>query len=85
MFIVGQGALNRGDGTAVLAMAAKAAQSLGVIKDGWNGFNVLHSEASLVGALDIGFVPARVASTPARCLCPRRSTYCFSSVSMRQR
>ncbi len=38
-------------------MAAKAAMSLGVVKDGWNGFNILHSEASLVGALDIGFVP----------------------------
>ena len=57
MFIIGQGALNRPDGAAVLAMAAKAAMSLGVVKDGWNGFNILHSEASLVGALDIGFVP----------------------------
>jgi len=57
MFIIGQGALNRSDGAAVLAMAAKAAVSLGVIKDGWNGFNILHSEASLPGALDIGFVP----------------------------
>jgi NADH-quinone oxidoreductase subunit G len=57
MFIVGQGALNRPDGAAVLAMAAKAALALGVVKDGWNGFNILHSEAALVGALDIGFVP----------------------------
>jgi NADH-quinone oxidoreductase subunit G len=57
MFIIGQGALNRPDGAAVLAMAAKAAHSMGVIKDGWNGFNILHSEAALVGALDIGFVP----------------------------
>ncbi len=57
MFIIGQGALNRPDGAAVLALAAKAAASLGVIKDGWNGFNILHSEAALVGALDIGFVP----------------------------
>ena len=57
MFIIGQGALNRPDGAAVLAMAAKAAGSLGVVKDGWNGFNILHNEAALVGALDIGFVP----------------------------
>ncbi|RDV01273.1 NADH-quinone oxidoreductase subunit NuoG [Undibacter mobilis] len=57
MFIVGQGALNRADGAAILAQLAKAAKSLGVIKDGWNGFNILHTEASLVGALDIGFVP----------------------------
>jgi NADH-quinone oxidoreductase subunit G len=57
MIIIGQGALNRADGAAVLATAAKAAASLGVVKDGWNGFNILHNEAALVGALDIGFVP----------------------------
>ena len=57
MFILGQGALNRPDGAAVLALAAKAAQAIGVVKDGWNGFNVLHTEASAVGALDVGFVP----------------------------
>jgi NADH-quinone oxidoreductase subunit G len=57
MFIIGQAALNRPDGAAVLAMASKAAASLGVIKDGWNGFNILHSEAAQVGALDVGFVP----------------------------
>jgi len=57
MFIIGQGALNRPDGAAVLAMAAKAAGSLGAVKDGWNGFNILHHEAALVGALDVGFVP----------------------------
>lgn len=57
MFIIGQGALNRDDGAAILAQIAKAAKSLGVVKDGWNGFNILHTEAGLVGALDIGFVP----------------------------
>lgn len=57
IFIVGQGALNRADGAAVLSMVADAAQKLGVVKDGWNGFNVLHTEAALVGALDLGFVP----------------------------
>src|SRR5665647_619889 len=57
MFIIGQGALNRPDGAAVLAMIAKAAAALGVVKDGWNGFNILHTEAALPGALDIGFVP----------------------------
>ena len=30
---------------------------LGAIKDGWNGFAVLHDTASRVGALDIGFAP----------------------------
>ena len=38
----------------MLALAAKAALSLGLIKDGWNGFNVLHTAASRVGGLDLG-------------------------------
>jgi len=57
MFILGAGAFARPDGEAVLALAAKAAGSLGVVKDGWNGFNVLHSAASRVGGLDLGLVP----------------------------
>jgi NADH-quinone oxidoreductase subunit G len=59
MFILGAGAFARPDGEAVLSLSAKAAQSLGVIKDGWNGFNVLHSAASRVGGLDLGFVPGQ--------------------------
>ncbi|MBN8979699.1 MAG: NADH-quinone oxidoreductase subunit G [Rhizobiales bacterium] len=39
------------------AAAAKLAADIGAIKDSWNGFGVLHSAASQVGALDIGFVP----------------------------
>src|SRR6201996_7967175 len=57
MFIVGAGAFARPDGEAVLALAAKAAGALGLIKDGWNGFNVLHTAASRVGGLDLGLVP----------------------------
>src|SRR5260370_15731195 len=38
-------------------MAAKAAVSVGAIKDGWNGFSVPHTAAARVGGLDIGFVP----------------------------
>jgi NADH-quinone oxidoreductase subunit G len=55
--LIGQGALARANGQAVLSLAAKAALKAGVIKDGWNGFGVLHTAASRVGALDIGFVP----------------------------
>ncbi|MDE2364681.1 MAG: NADH-quinone oxidoreductase subunit G [Hyphomicrobiales bacterium] len=57
MIIVGQAALRRPDGAALLATLAKAAFDLGVVKDGWNGFNVLHTAAARVGGLDIGFVP----------------------------
>ncbi len=59
MFIIGQGALARPDGAAVLATAGKAAQALGVVKDGWNGFNILHTAAGRVGALDVCALPSR--------------------------
>jgi NADH-quinone oxidoreductase subunit G len=56
--LIGAGALARQDGAAVLALAAKIATDFGAIKDGWNGFGVLHDTASRVGALDIGFAGA---------------------------
>jgi NADH-quinone oxidoreductase subunit G len=59
MVIVGAGAFTRGDGAALASLAAKAAVDLGAIKDGWNGFCVLHNAASRVGALDLGFVPGQ--------------------------
>ncbi|MDZ7823791.1 MAG: NADH-quinone oxidoreductase subunit NuoG [Ahrensia sp.] len=57
MIIIGQGALARGDGAAVLAHAAKIAENCGAVKADWNGFAVLHTAASRVGGLDLGFVP----------------------------
>ena len=57
MLIVGQAALARTDGAGVLALAAKAAMTMGGIKPGWNGVNILHDAAARVGGLDIGFVP----------------------------
>ena len=47
----------RADGAAILALAAKAAASIGVVKDGWNGFNILHTAAGRVGALDVCALP----------------------------
>ena len=49
--LVGAGA------SSALAAAAKLAMGVDAVKDGWNGFGVLHSAASQVGALDIGFAP----------------------------
>ncbi len=57
MLIVGMGALARADGAAVLALAGELAAKAGVVKDGWNGFNVLNTAAGRVGALELGFVP----------------------------
>jgi NADH-quinone oxidoreductase subunit G len=75
IWLIGQGALARPDGAAILAMAAKAAVSVGAIKDGWNGFSVLHTAASRVGALDIGFVPGQGGkSMSCSCLARTRST-----------
>ncbi|MEK9831769.1 MAG: NADH-quinone oxidoreductase subunit NuoG [Rhodospirillaceae bacterium] len=55
--IVGMGALARADGDAVLAAARALAETCNLVRDGWNGFNVLHTAAARVGGLDIGFVP----------------------------
>jgi len=57
LVLVGQGALTRPDGAAVLALAAQAALRHGGQSDGWLGFSILHTAAARVGALDLGFVP----------------------------
>jgi NADH-quinone oxidoreductase subunit G len=55
--LIGAAATSRRDGAALLSAAAKLAGDIGAVKDGWNGFAVLHPAASSVGALDIGFAP----------------------------
>ncbi len=55
--IIGQGALNRADSPAVLAAATGLAASAGVVREGWNGWNVLHTAAGRVAGLDLGFTP----------------------------
>jgi NADH-quinone oxidoreductase subunit G len=55
LVIVGMGAVARPDGAAVASLAARAAKGVGTA--GWNGYSVLHTAASRVGALDVGFVP----------------------------
>ncbi len=56
MVIVGQGALNRRDGAAVQAALARIANQY-LQRDGWNGFNVLHTSTGLVTGLEVGFTP----------------------------
>lgn len=43
-------------------------EKAGVVKAGWNGFNVIHESASRVAALDLGFTPspAAQAAPPAK-------------------
>jgi NADH-quinone oxidoreductase subunit G len=64
MIILGAGALTRTDGAAILNLAARIAAETGMIgpagkaaEGGWNGFNILHTAASRVAALDLGFLP----------------------------
>ncbi|MFI4934557.1 MAG: NADH-quinone oxidoreductase subunit NuoG [Caulobacterales bacterium] len=52
--VVGQGAL--GD-AATLAAIADLAGAFKIVRDGWNGWNVLHTAAARVGGLDLGFTP----------------------------
>ncbi|MBU6474395.1 MAG: NADH-quinone oxidoreductase subunit NuoG [Alphaproteobacteria bacterium] len=62
MIILGAGALRRADGYAVAALARKVAEKFNMVKDGWNGYNMLHTQASRVGALMLGFVAGDAAS-----------------------
>ncbi|ATQ67378.1 MULTISPECIES: NADH-quinone oxidoreductase subunit NuoG [Methylosinus] len=57
--LIGQGALTRPDGRAILALAAQIAKKHGALGDGWNGFSVLHTAAARVGALDLSFTPGQ--------------------------
>ncbi|MGX9392416.1 NADH-quinone oxidoreductase subunit NuoG [Nitrobacteraceae bacterium UC4446_H13] len=66
LVLVGVSATSRADGAAILAQAAKLAVDVGAVKDGWNGFGVLHGTASGVGALDIGFVSGEGGLTAAQ-------------------
>ena len=64
MIVLGAGIVARADGAAILKLAAKIAMDTGMIgpagrhvDGGWNGFNILHTAASRVAALDLGFLP----------------------------
>src|SRR6185295_9043639 len=57
MIVVGMGALGRADGAAVLAAARMLGDAIQIVREGWNGFNVLHTAAARVGGLDLGFLP----------------------------
>ncbi|MGC6440314.1 MAG: NADH-quinone oxidoreductase subunit NuoG [Candidatus Puniceispirillaceae bacterium] len=59
MLIIGNGALRRADGAAVLGRAYQIAEETGMVGKDWNGFNVLHTAASRVAGLEIGFLPGK--------------------------
>jgi NADH-quinone oxidoreductase subunit G len=59
VIILGTSALARADGQAIFSTAKEIAGKYNVVREGWNGLNVLHHAAGRVGALDLGFVPAK--------------------------
>jgi hypothetical protein len=59
MVLVSAQTLERSDGEGIMNNIYKLAESTNLInkKEKWNGINILHTEASRVGALDLGIVP----------------------------
>ncbi|MCM8730179.1 NADH-quinone oxidoreductase subunit NuoG [Hephaestia sp. GCM10023244] len=61
MVIVGGGALKGGHGAAL-----KLAKTLDLVRDGWNGFNVVHMAAARMGGLMLGYAqPGGIADVVA--------------------
>lgn len=56
VIIIGDSLLKRSDSQALQFLAGKLAEKVGAIRDDWNGYNILHTKASRVGALDLGFI-----------------------------
>ena len=59
MIIIGMGALTNDNGSEILNQLREMAEYFGVVKKGWNGFNILQTSAGRTGALDIGFIPPK--------------------------
>lgn len=59
MVLVSASTLERTDGEGIMNYIYKLAENSNLInkKDGWNGVNILHTEANRVGALDLGIIP----------------------------
>ena len=59
MILIGMGALARKDGLQILRLCGEIAKKYKMVRKDWNGFNVLHTAASRVAGLDMGFLPAK--------------------------
>ena len=55
--ILGAGALNRADTPQILKILSGLAKKVNLVREGWNGLNILHTAASRVAGLDMGFLP----------------------------
>ena len=66
--LVGSNAISGPDGAAVLKEIALIANDYDVVREDWNGFNIVHTAASRVAGLDLGFVPVGEAKDAATML-----------------
>jgi NADH dehydrogenase (ubiquinone) Fe-S protein 1 len=68
MILVSSSVLERTDGAAIMNLVKQLGETTNVInkKEKWNGINILHNEASRVGALDLGIVPKTEIKTKAK-------------------
>ena len=55
--IVGGGALNPSDSEQILRQIGLLCKTFNIVREGWNGYNILHNAASRVAGLDMGFLP----------------------------
>ncbi len=57
MIIVSASIFAGGSGIALQALCRQAASMFNMVTDGWNGFNVVHTAAGRIGAVQAGFLP----------------------------
>ena len=55
MLMVGYDALERSDGKEIWRLCGAIAEKAKMVREDWNGFNLLHRSASAVGASELGF------------------------------
>ena len=59
MIIIGMGALIGDEGSKILKQIGEIGLRAKIVRDDWNGWNILHTAASRVAGLDIGLIPTK--------------------------
>ncbi|KAF0111458.1 MAG: NADH-quinone oxidoreductase subunit G [Hyphomonadaceae bacterium] len=70
MIIVGMGALIGDVGSKILKLIGEIGLRAKIVRDDWNGWNILHSAASRVAGLDIGLIPTKNGLNTKQMLAP---------------
>lgn len=70
MIIIGMAALSGDEGSKILKQIGEIGLRAKVVRDDWNGWNILHTAASRVAGLDIGLLPAKNGLSTAQMVQP---------------